>query len=1308
MAPSGPSGYFSISITIAHLLSLRFSLPFAGLLRPSTTSCVLRFFPPLPLWFQFCGDWFLSRLSPPPLSFCFSPFFPLFFFAQFFPPAMPSHSLLSSVAQEDGVARQPVAFGASSSPQNRTAASRVVETEARASHRHQSSAGIRATDEDAAEVEAFVRATVAALLTLHPTLATLEDARHLSAGLRGLSVVCREYFRLVASINDRSSSLISVHCQGSELRWPTLIRHAVFRLLIATESLPASALKCKPGVSARSVLKALDALRVLWRRVDAAPLASSAVWEETAVSTASAIADAEATVSLSPLSRFMRVMTTRRDSDAPAVLTVFFFVAVGAICGLAMALPFMRLDSRDAALTGAAASVAVLAAALALVLAYFGAIRNSDFMISSFSLLVQLDEHLADPARLHQGGQAGSDGAALNGTESDRRHQAGLRSGGGSRRSGDSGPMANMVASGRSKDTDSSGRAASATAAAAVAAELGPQTMVAVSGMAVSGGSGQGSIVGNGNGGGNGGGNCSGGSTAAAAAATAGSVADANRRGLGWPRGPEVYAVQAASLMEQVFVIGVNNENKILSWNAGAEFTTGYLGKECEGKPLHKFATVFGGTQFVPGSRVRVKLNTLASKPVNAMVTVAKLFSPTGKPCGVALIGATIVNQDMGNLMRYLFEVNVAMLRRGMDGIVENLALPDHISAEIGLLRGLTDIIAWERLEAMARGFDFEWEWCSAGSLLGPLGQRFTAVDLGSVVSVAFQTNVVVLRRTFEKLLALRPRLDLSLDCITMGRFAVLRCEVSIVGGQHPFDASEICVISAEARADGTLVALTNEGFTVAVSQPCIAPSATQPGEETSMQESVSERPSLLPSGLSLLNGGAHGGGGDRPGGNAVGAATILGAPLAIVTLLHSIDTQQKLSLVLISMPGVTLTNTKNLDEFAKHLQENPPDAIFTESSSVSRVRLLLTEHDIVADVVVGVSTEVEDALGGDDEASPIEADSSLIMVTLPIGNKAMRRLVDGLSSNAATRRKAMKIHREENNLFQLHQESPITKGRMLGSGAAGTVYQVTSDLTGGQMAMKVFDTGDDTHRMTQLCNEIRIMCTLNHPNIVHYFYSRRSPESVALFMELCDCSLGDAILKRRKFDVIAVVRQIVSAVAYLHEMNIIHRDLKPQNILLKGDQIKVCDFGTAYVGNVPMSEMAGTLRFMAPEVYQARGYSFPCDIWSLGCVICELIRAQPPWMKRGNHMMLADLKFVELPVIPFSPARDFVAQCLKIDPKLRSTAKELMDHPFLSADHAGGSHGDVGLLWDSRKNSDAPRQSVVGNSVNSDFTFDE
>lgn len=108
---------------------------------------------------------------------------------------------------------------------------------------------------------------------------------------------------------------------------------------------------------------------------------------------------------------------------------------------------------------------------------------------------------------------------------------------------------------------------------------------------------------------------------------------------------------------------------------------------------------------------------------------------------------------------------------------------------------------------------------------------------------------------------------------------------------------------------------------------------------------------------------------------------------------------------------------------------------------------------------------------------------------------------------------------------------------------------------------------------------------------------------------------------------------QLLKAVAYLHDLNLVHTDLKPENILFLKDgyerrsaspnsvtsslrvpvdtEIRLIDFGSATFEDGHHSRIVSTRHYRAPEVVIGAGWSFPCDLWSIGCVLVELITGE-------------------------------------------------------------------------------------------------
>jgi serine/threonine-protein kinase len=208
---------------------------------------------------------------------------------------------------------------------------------------------------------------------------------------------------------------------------------------------------------------------------------------------------------------------------------------------------------------------------------------------------------------------------------------------------------------------------------------------------------------------------------------------------------------------------------------------------------------------------------------------------------------------------------------------------------------------------------------------------------------------------------------------------------------------------------------------------------------------------------------------------------------------------------------------------------------------------------------------------------------------------------------------------------------------REIGQGSAAVVFQAEDRKHHRLVAIKVLrpevaaEIGVD-----RFVREIETVARLAHPHILPLFDSGEADGLPYFVMPFVPGeSLRDRILREQQLpveDAMEIARNVASALGYAHSHGIVHRDIKPANILLAGGHAIVADFGVARAISAAIDgdaerqgEMFGTPLYMSPE--QLTGSSRldgRSDLYSLGCVLYEMLAGHPPFQGRTTEEVRA------------------------------------------------------------------------------------
>ena len=259
-----------------------------------------------------------------------------------------------------------------------------------------------------------------------------------------------------------------------------------------------------------------------------------------------------------------------------------------------------------------------------------------------------------------------------------------------------------------------------------------------------------------------------------------------------------------------------------------------------------------------------------------------------------------------------------------------------------------------------------------------------------------------------------------------------------------------------------------------------------------------------------------------------------------------------------------------------------------------------------------------------------------------------------------------------------------------IGKGGMGEVFLAQDTKLDRKVALKVLprDVVSDHERLRRFGQEARAASALNHPNILTIYEIGEVEGTNYISTEFVDGKTLREMMNGGGFKLhqaIDIAVQAASALSAAHEAGIIHRDIKPENIMVRPDGlVKVLDFGLAKLSkaiaagsedatlaqvNTAPGVVMGTVQYMSPEQTRGKAIDLRSDIWSLGCVIYEMLSGRAPFAGESTADLIAEIvKGHPAPltrIAPDIPERldEIVSKTLEKDPDERyQTVKDLLN----------------------------------------------
>lgn len=279
-------------------------------------------------------------------------------------------------------------------------------------------------------------------------------------------------------------------------------------------------------------------------------------------------------------------------------------------------------------------------------------------------------------------------------------------------------------------------------------------------------------------------------------------------------------------------------------------------------------------------------------------------------------------------------------------------------------------------------------------------------------------------------------------------------------------------------------------------------------------------------------------------------------------------------------------------------------------------------------------------------------------------------------------------LHLWANAIRRAHRntiESHYKLCRVIGSGHYAKVYEAFDRHTGDKVAVKVIPKKTSNPKFAQYYKrEADIARIVNHPNIVSTYDVFETATHLYIVMEHVEHGnllqfLAAGKNRVNEKNALRIAKQLLQAIAYLHDNDIVHRDIKAENILITSNgTIKLADFGLARrlfgvsSDGYCLSSILGTPAYCSPEVIRRLPYGKPVDIFGCGVLLFIALSGALPFRGDTPREVFENIVAGRIAFPPArwgmvsQEARRFVTRLLNVTPHERPTAASALKHPWL------------------------------------------